>query len=301
MMKHPLHEKAIKLANTYIESERNLIEVLSQIDQYKIWRSLGHASFFEYVVQGLKLSEAQAYTLTAVTRKCEQIPELKKAILAKKISISNAKRILPVLNQENSSGWLSKAQTLSTRKLEREVASVNPRVAIHESIKPISNDLSKMTLCVGVATENLIKRAQDLLAAQKRQNLSLEDALKLMAELTIQKLDKLEKAKRNAKKGNAIQFIESKRRIPDQIKHQVILRDDGKCQAVLPNGERCNQSRFIELHHKIPYSKGGIHHVNNLLTLCSVHHKFFHQHKTHFETIARLKVPKDFATPVQTK
>ena len=300
-MSHPLHEKAIKLANTYVESERNLIEVLSQIDQFKIWRSLGHASFFEYVVRGLGLSEAQAYTLTAVTRKCAQIPELKKAILAKTISISNAKRILPVLNQENSSDWLSKAQTLSTRKLEREVASVNPRVTIRESIKPISNDLSKMTLRVGVETEKLIKRAQDLLSAQKGQNLNLEDALKLMAELTIQKLDKLERAKRNAKKRTINQIIVSKRKIPAQIKHEVAIRDDGKCQAVLPNGENCNQSRFIELHHKIPYSNGGIHHVNNLITLCSVHHKFFHQHKAHFETIARLNVPKDFTTPAQIK
>ena len=275
---NPLHQRALKLANTYIESERHLIEVLSEIDAKKIWRALGYSSFFEYVSKGLGLSESQAYTLTSITRKCVQVPELKEAILNKQVSISNAKRLLPVINRENQSSWLDKAQSLSTRKLEREVVAVNPRLAVPEKIQPIDAKLSKMTLCISDETEALIKKAQNLISTKKKQNLNLEETLKAMAEIVIQKLDKVEIAKRNCAKLKSPKPAKTSRAIPHAVQHQVMLRDRGRCQAKLPNGEICKKTRFTELHHsKVPYSKGGIHHVNNLQTLCFSHHKAQHK------------------------
>jgi len=180
------------------------------------------------------------------------------------------------IDRGNQSGWLAKAQKLSTRQLEKEVVALNPRVSVQERIQPIAPNLSKMTLCIGDGTEALIKRAQDLLSTQKKQNLSFEETLMAMAQIVIQKLDKVEKAKRNGPKLGSSKPTKTTRVIPQNIQHQVMLRDQGQCQAKLPNGETCRKTRFIELHHKIPYSQGGIHHVSNLQTLCLSHHRAEH-------------------------
>lgn len=286
MTTHPLHETALKLSKTYLNCERHLIAVLTEIDEKKVWRLLGYPSFFEYVLKALGHSESQTYTLTSVSRKCNAIPELKAAVLSEEVSLSNAKRILPVLTKQNQNEWIEKAQTFTTRKLEKEVAAMNPRVLVKEQVRPISFGLSKMTFCINEDTEKVFRKAQDLLSKKKRQNLNLEDTVKAMAEFIIEKLDGVEKARRAEKKQSAelipapvrekITSPPNQRLVPQQIKHQVYRRDKGECQATLPDKSKCCARRFVELHHIIPLSQGGFHHVGNLTTLCSAHHKHAH-------------------------
>ncbi|MDZ4678428.1 MAG: HNH endonuclease signature motif containing protein, partial [Oligoflexia bacterium] len=64
--------------------------------------------------------------------------------------------------------------------------------------------------------------------------------------------------------------------IPTQLKRQVILRDKDKCQHRYYDGSKCENQRFIEIHHKIPISHGGQNQIQNLTTLCSGHHKAQH-------------------------
>jgi hypothetical protein len=64
--------------------------------------------------------------------------------------------------------------------------------------------------------------------------------------------------------------------IPAALLHQVNLRDHRRCTESLPDGSRCNQSRWIEIHHKTPVSQGGENTLENLTTLCSAHHRLWH-------------------------
>ena len=295
-MTHPLHEKALELSRRYLESERHLVEVLGEIDTHKVWRTLGYSSFFEYVSKALSLSDGQTYTLTSVSRKCREIPELKQAILSKTVSISNAKRILPVITPENNQIWINKAHELTTRNLEKEVAVVSPISRVKEEVRPLAQNLSKITFCISDETEILFRHAQDILSNKVGRCLGLEETVKEMAEYVIEKLDKVKKAERMANPtGKALKPIH-KRSVPvdsislnaksvqsrrpplaKAIEHQVRLRDRNRCSAELPDGTRCTHTRFLELHHKTPLSRGGIHHVNNLISLCSTHHKLWHE------------------------
>jgi 5-methylcytosine-specific restriction endonuclease McrA len=58
--------------------------------------------------------------------------------------------------------------------------------------------------------------------------------------------------------------------------HQVNLRDQQRCTHHFPDGGRCNQSRWLEIHHRTPVSEGGENTFENLTTLCSAHHRFMH-------------------------
>jgi 5-methylcytosine-specific restriction endonuclease McrA len=63
--------------------------------------------------------------------------------------------------------------------------------------------------------------------------------------------------------------------MPASIRHEVNLRDRGKCQ--FPG---CTHTRYVDLHHIIPRSQGGAHTADNLITLCSAHHRIWHRHGT---------------------
>jgi hypothetical protein len=59
--------------------------------------------------------------------------------------------------------------------------------------------------------------------------------------------------------------------------HAVILRTGGRCAFVNQRGERCNEDRFLHLHHIVPLSQGGSDDPSNLTCLCSGHHALVHQ------------------------
>ena len=69
--------------------------------------------------------------------------------------------------------------------------------------------------------------------------------------------------------------------LPAKTKHHFFHRDRGQCTHPLPNGERCAQTRWIEIHHRVPKELGGTDVLSNLTTLCSNHHKAVHEEFKH--------------------
>lgn len=66
------------------------------------------------------------------------------------------------------------------------------------------------------------------------------------------------------------------RKIPDDVRGKVLIRDNYTCQRCSWNHSMWNPSdpRHVELHHVVHHVKGGQNSVENLITLCTVcHHK----------------------------
>ena len=57
---------------------------------------------------------------------------------------------------------------------------------------------------------------------------------------------------------------------------EVLLRDQGQCTYIHVNGKRCKTKRWLHIHHIIPKSQGGLDHIDNLRTLCALHHDYLH-------------------------
>jgi len=51
-----------------------------------------------------------------------------------------------------------------------------------------------------------------------------------------------------------------------------MIRDGFRCQA-----DGCHNTHFLEVHHKIPRSRGGTNAPDNLITLCSACHRQAHR------------------------
>lgn len=297
-----IHEKALTLSQIYKKSEADLLDVIIEVRNHKIYRYFECTSIFEYCVKILKLDPGIVYGLTAVAKKIAEVPELKEKIKEGTFNVSTARRITSVLTAENKTEWFEKAESLTQKKLEREVAKVNPKAEVKEKASYLSSKRVRLELGLDEKEMLKLRRIQDLESQKRQHSVSLEEVLKVMAEVYLTKHDPVEKAKRaevrrRDQKSTPYQTCEPKTqtpltlqeinfsarinsrrtRIPSQKLHQVHLRDKGQCQHMNSHThERCRNMRFIEIHHKVPLSRGGGHELQNLITLCSEHHKIEH-------------------------
>lgn len=265
-----LHEKALTCAKNYKRCELELLNILTQIDQDKTYLAFGVSSLFRYCVELLKLSEADAAKFIQVVRKAAVVPELKTAIEMGEITTTKAARIAAVITQENHQTWIQTAKNSTHRELEREVASVQPKALTKERIKVLTPEYSELKLNISKELESKLRRAQEVLRTG-----NLEQTLENLVELALNYKDPVRKAERVQNKQTAVQHrtcdVRPKRYIPAAIRHQVFLRDQGKCTF-----KNCNETRNTEVHHKILISRGGRHTLENMTTLCYAHHSMMH-------------------------
>jgi hypothetical protein len=60
--------------------------------------------------------------------------------------------------------------------------------------------------------------------------------------------------------------------IPPRIRRMVLARDRHRCRR-----RGCLHTRFLDIHHLIPRSRGGTNHPVNLVTLCAACHRLAHR------------------------
>jgi hypothetical protein len=61
------------------------------------------------------------------------------------------------------------------------------------------------------------------------------------------------------------------RHVPAAVKREVFVRDAGCCSYVDERGERCRETRYLELHHLQPFAHAGEHVAENLALRCAAH------------------------------
>ncbi len=272
-----LHEKALALSKTYRESESALLDVLMALLKDNGVFRLGYPNLFVYCTSALSLSEAQACYFSKVAKKSEEVPELKMAIEQGVISLSQARRVVPVITKETASLWIEKAAQLPQRELEREVCAVNPKAMPREKLKVISGDRSELKVGISKDLEDKLKRVRELVGQDK----SLESVLAQLTDFYLKHKDPVQKAKRVKARTPKAVTPPSSGKCSAQVKHDVNQRDEGRCQALLPNGSRCDSTAWVEHHHVKPRSQGGQDTPTNLITLCSAHHRLTHQTGLH--------------------
>jgi len=192
-----LHEKAIECVKNFKWAESDLISILQEIDEKKVFRILGYSSLYQYTTVALKLAENEAYTLITVSRKSREIPELKEAISSGKINTSQARRITAVLTPQNKTEWIGKAATLGQKELEKEVA---PKEAVKEKMTYVTENRIELKCGISETLMKELERVKDLLSQKTRRPSLLEDALKEVVAFYIDKQDPIKKAERGLAK-----------------------------------------------------------------------------------------------------
>ena len=287
-----IHKKALEVAERFKQAEADLISVLQEVDAHRVFMELGYTSLFSYCVEAIGLSESVASNFVTVARKAREVPVLQSAIRSGCLSVSKARKITPILTLENQDEWVEKAMVLSTRKLEEEVARVEPREATPERMKFVSEDRLELRLGISKAMKEKLKRVQDMEAQRTARPVSIEETLEALVNIYLELKDPVKRAervlKRNADRteSNAAASVmghtsrvkpsENRVAIAASVRHQVRLRDGGQCTYRNQQGHRCESQRWIDIHHVQARSLGGGNTLENLITLCSAHHRREH-------------------------
>lgn len=68
--------------------------------------------------------------------------------------------------------------------------------------------------------------------------------------------------------GRLMEYGRRSRTIPPPLRRAILYRDNNRCGA-----DGCNSRNRLQIHHVIPWSKGGPTDAENLITLCWFHHQ----------------------------
>ena|GEM_PF-2103775 len=136
-----------------------------------------------------------------------------------------------------------------------------------------------------------MKRAQDVLSQKQQKPVSLEMVFEESLSLYLEKFDPLKKKVRMGKKrnsnstnansgsaqlGKSLKTPRGRTPLSNSIKHQVYLNSKGQCTHINALGKRCDETKFLDIHHLRPLSQGGGNELENLTLLCKGHHRSIH-------------------------
>ena len=295
-----LYRRACDIAADFKNKEIELIEILKEMDATKAFRISGMNSLFSFVTEILKLSEHQALTYITIARKCAEVPEIQNALFAKEISVSKARRICSVIDDSNKHEWIELAKKSTQKELEKAIRLKDPKALVYDSMRYLTHEYLSLEATIDEDTSQKIKRVKELMTESQNKRIDYNEMFKGLAEVYLQKFDPVLKAERLLNKSahgsqakvpkdkfqnqNGNDGLKSPNRLVNkrvpltaETKHFIFKRDNGQCRFHI-NGQRCTSRIHLEVHHKLPIAKGGTDAIENLVLLCSSHHKSIHDH-----------------------
>jgi 5-methylcytosine-specific restriction endonuclease McrA len=177
------------------------------------------------------------------------------------------------------------APAAGTGNFQESSAGINPEE--RQNIEPLSPGRVEFTFTGSAELLRMIERARELLR-HKHPEGKLEDVIGEMAELFLERKDPERRARRAqeaAERAQAPAPPETSekpekpstpdRRIPQWVKNEVWLRDEGRCSYIGQDGQPCRESGGLEFDHVIPWALGGrSDQPANVRLLCRTHNQW---------------------------
>ncbi len=292
-------------------------------------QKLGYASFGEYIERLFGYSPRWTAEKLRVAEALEALPHLSRALAEGVLPWSSVRELTRVATPETESEWLTCAKGRTARDVERLVSGHPVGTRPDDPGDPSAR---RHVLRFEVSGEVLaaFREALAELVRQTGGRLDDEAALFLMARrilggpvdagqssyqmaLTVcphcatgtmpagGELVAIDRAMVEMTACDAESFALSphddthvgtkpraKRSIPPATRRLVHHRDGGRCRV-----PGCRHAVYVDIHHLDPKAEGGSHDPENLITLCSAHHRALHRG----ELIVRRRAPdtRDFS------
>jgi hypothetical protein len=204
--------------------------------------------------------------MLAIGRRALDYPEIDQAFRDGRLNWSKVRALLPVLQRENVKEWIDVAARMTSNQLERRVSEYrDPSVGgpMHRMLlpDPIFRQFEQMA--------NGIRR----LLGEKRWS-DAECVSQLLGELQARRKADFLRASGAAAPvaGGSMVPVDGdgrSRTIPAEIRRAALVRARFVC-------EFCKNRYGAEIHHVIPFCKGGTHELHNLIVLCHRCHRKLH-------------------------
>ena len=251
----------------------------------------GYSSIFDFLVRGLKYSNAAASRRYKAMKCAQRDPRVIEMLRNHDVSLTTLATAESSLAEKPE--LLVQVAGKSAAKVEKILAaeSLVPRKP-RESVKrvavkvedPLFASASDPAECrVSLRTTLTESDYEDFekvraIVSRKKPGASVEDVLiELMGSYLKQHAPKKRKKRLPQRKSTT-------RRIPKPVRDEVMLRDGEQCTHVGPDGTRCSAKHNLEIDHIKPWALGGTNEPDNLRVLCKAHNlhrarKTFGEHR----------------------
>ena len=275
-------ELILKLS-TAVKLERRttaeILELIREVDQRRLYLELGHTSLFAYLTKGLGYSAASAQRRIESARLMAQVPQIKSEISEGNLclmqtsllaqSLKNVeKSVDPVEIVEKIKGQdVSRTQAILAREFDQPIMQFEKRRMQQDESLRLEITLSK-------EEQKLFARLRDLVSHIKP-SLGWKELFVLAAEDAIAKRDVTAKQPRHRVTAKMEVAISQKRpTVPMSIRRATIQRDQC-CQWRDPKtGQKCGSTFQLQIDHIKSVWQGGGSEPENLQVLCAAHNRW---------------------------
>ena len=196
-----IHERAMRAAANYRRSEIEMLDAIADVESRQIYYQMKIKDLFQYCTEMLNLSRHATYNFINVMKKGKEVPALLEAIRDGSTTVSKARKICSVIDEENAKDWIGLTRECSSRIVERAVAMANPRAAVFESLKYVSGDTLELKFAVSEEWSVLLGDVKDLMSQKSRKAVTTEEALFNLMKDYKRKHDPVLKAARSENKA----------------------------------------------------------------------------------------------------
>lgn len=300
-----------ELGRLTTDERLDLIKVLvrlAEMDRRELAKEKGYSSLFKYCVKKLKYCEGTAFYRSKTAEACAKFPVLLELIEQGELTVMAVALLADSFTFENHQGLIRQAQGATRKQIEGIVAGLHPEskppertriiavptrsAASEGSPAPVTSDFaapraqdeldfgSRIELrvehrfSVPDATEAKLARARELLS-HKFPLGDLESIFDAALEALLDRIDPERRKARTRPDAEPRPLELQTRRIPCWVKRKVRERDQDRCAYESPDGVRCEERRFLQLDHVIPWSEGGrSDDPGNIRQLCASHNRW---------------------------
>ncbi|HQR30118.1 MAG TPA: HNH endonuclease signature motif containing protein [Anaeromyxobacteraceae bacterium] len=285
------------------------LRALAEFDRRKLYRDLGHASLFDYLHRGLRLSRGAAHYRRAGASLVQSFPQVLAPIEDGRLCFSTVAVVASVLTEENRAEVLPRFYGLSKQEALELAAELRPRAVVPMRTVVTRTERAELAVPVSVVEApagingefsrkvhpgelDTAPATAEVAAATTVEPMTAvvpmtATASRLHITVSREFLALLKKAKAGESHRNpgatdeqilklALEALiekQGKRRasVPTKVKREVVARDDGKCQWHLADGSVCGATTRLEIDHIHPRGRGGPSTVENCRVLCRGH------------------------------
>lgn len=251
-----IHKELLALRQKEKQITGEILGKLQVMENKKAYLPMGYSSLFDYLVRGLKYSEATAYQRQACVRLANEVPEVKQKIDQ---GVLTASAVTAVFKHIRKQPLEAKRQTLKAIE--------------NKSTREVKKLFMESTRGIQIKRTEYLDRVHLRLELTHEQNQKLEKlkALKSHQGTVEALLEKLIDKELKSYLNTQFKITKSKnpRQISKRLRNSVLEKAKNKCQ--FPG---CEQTHYLQIDHRVPVRLGGRAEVSNLQVLCGAHNRY---------------------------
>ena len=327
---HALHQQILDALRVQRSTELTLARLLRSMADERLYEMFGYGSVRDYAERALDLDARRTRELLLLGKRLPDLPGVEAALEAGELSWSKAREIARVATGETEGAWIERARACSVRVVEQEVAAARrgdappdgePEAPVGPARRRVvfdmeSEEAEKLRAALAVFRARAGSEVAELgdgaiVAILAQRYLHDDDDAAVSAEryaVVIQRCPDCARADgHNAEVRDTLVaeaccdavHVDARpgpnegrrtRAIPPRVRRRVLARDAHRC--VVPG---CTNRLWLDLHHLRPFAAGGDHGQDNLVTLCTAHHRLHHEGRLALERIGPLELRVGFA------